>query len=41
MESVLMEFKTIYNVDDTQLVTLRKILQAALKEHSSFSMERI
>ena len=41
MESVLMEFKTIYNVDDTQLVTLRKILQDALKEHSDFSMERI
>ena len=41
MESVLMEFKSIYEVDDAQLVAWRKILQDELKEHSNFSMERI
>ncbi len=40
MEPILQEFKSIYKVDDTQLLVWKEELDAALEEHSDFSMER-
>ena len=41
MEPILAEFKTIYKVDDAQILNWRETLQAELEEHSNFSLERV
>lgn len=41
MEPILEEFKAIFKVDDAQILTWRETIQAELKEHSDFSMERV
>lgn len=40
MEPILEEFKAIFKVDDTQILSWRETLQAELEEHSNFSLER-
>ncbi len=40
MEPVLKEFKTIFKVDDAQILDWKEALQKEMKEHSDFSMER-
>lgn len=40
MEPVLKEFKSIYKVDDAQILKWKETLQNELKEHSDFSLER-
>ena len=41
MEPILQEFKTIYKVDDAQLLNWKKELERELDEHSNFSMDRV
>jgi len=41
MEPVLKEFKSIFKVDDAQILSWREALQAELEEHSNFSLERV
>ncbi len=41
MEPVLEEFKTIYGVDDAQILAWKEELNRELEEHSNFSMERV
>ena len=41
MEPILSEFKTIYNVDDAQLLAWKEKLEAELEDHSNFSLERV
>lgn len=41
MDPILQEFKTIYKVDDDQLVTWKEALDRQLDEHSNFSMDRV
>ena len=40
MEPILNEFKSIYEVDDAQILEWKEILQNELKEHSDFSLKR-
>ena len=40
MEPILDEFKTVYKVDEAQILRWRETLQAELEEHSNFSLER-
>lgn len=40
MDPVLAEFKRIYKVDDSQLVNWKDELNAQIKEHSDFSLDR-
>ena len=41
MEPILEEFKSIFNVDDAQILSWREALLAELAEHSNFSLERV
>lgn len=41
MDPILEEFKTIYKVDDAQLLAWKEELHRELEEHSNFSMERV
>ena len=41
MKPILEEFKSIYKVDDAQLVAWEEALNRALDEHSNFSMDRV
>lgn len=41
MEPILQEFKTIYKVDDAQLLAWKEVLERELDEHSNFSMDRV
>ena len=41
MEPILDEFKTIFKVDDAQLLNWKEQLQVAIEEHSDFSLERV
>lgn len=40
MDPVLAEFKKVYKVDDAQLASWKENLNAQIKEHSDFSMDR-
>ncbi|QCX02093.1 glycerol-3-phosphate dehydrogenase/oxidase [Aggregatimonas sangjinii] len=41
MGPILAEFKTIYGVDDAQLLLWKEELETILDEHSNFSLERV
>ena len=41
MEPILQEFRTIYKVDDAQLLEWKKELDSALDEHSNFSVQKL
>ncbi|QLG45532.1 glycerol-3-phosphate dehydrogenase/oxidase [Costertonia aggregata] len=41
MEPILDEFRTVYKVDDAQILTWKEVLENELEEHSNFSLERV
>jgi glycerol-3-phosphate dehydrogenase len=41
MEPVLKEFKTIFKIDDTQILEWKEALHKELTQHSDFSMDRV
>ena len=41
LEPILQEFKSIFRVDDAQLLAWKEELERELDEHSNFSLERV
>ncbi|MGB5556060.1 MAG: glycerol-3-phosphate dehydrogenase C-terminal domain-containing protein, partial [Flavobacteriaceae bacterium] len=41
MDPILEEFKSIYKVDDAQVLAWKEVLHKELEEHSNFSMDRV